>query len=178
MNVDNDPLVSPDYIVDLEKGLLPFEDNSVDEIIAHHILEHIGENFILLMQEIYRVCEHGAFIDIIAPHHLHDVYHIDPTHKRPILVEGMKMFSKKVMDEQIKVNNSSTGMAYKYNVDFDVIWFDYKYDMFYDGMIENYKAKKQSGEVSQEDDWMFTRLFREANNVAIETWIKLRVIKN
>lgn len=178
VNVDNDPLVNPDYIVDLEKGLLPFADNSIDEIIAHHILEHIGENFILFMQEIYRICKNDAIIDIIVPHHHHDVFFIDPTHKRPITVEGMKMFSKKVMDEQIKINNSSTGMAYKYNVDFDVVWFDYKYDIFYQPMIANYYNRKQNNQTSQQEDFEFIRLMREANNVAIETFIKLKVIKN
>ena len=95
LNVDYDPLVNPDYIVDIEKGDLPFEDNSVDAVIAHHILEHIGENFLHFMQELYRVCKDGAIIDIEVPHHRHENFFGDPTHKRPITVEMLKKFSKK-----------------------------------------------------------------------------------
>ena len=51
VNVDDDPLVEPDYIVNVEKDKLPFDDNSVEEIRAHHILEHIGDGFIPLMKD-------------------------------------------------------------------------------------------------------------------------------
>ena len=94
LNVDDDPLVSPDFIVNLEEAKLPFEDNSVEEIRAYHILEHI-KNFIPLMQEFYRICKHGAVVDIIAPHHNHEVFYGDPTHVRSITVNGMYLFSKK-----------------------------------------------------------------------------------
>ena len=84
LNVDYDERSNPDFIVDLEKGILPFEDNSVDGIVAHHILEHIGEGFLTLMKEIYRVSKDGTIIDIEVPHHRHENFFGDPTHKRPI----------------------------------------------------------------------------------------------
>ena len=49
LNIDDDPLVEPDFLCNIENDRLPLEDNSVDEIRAHHILEHIGECFIPLM---------------------------------------------------------------------------------------------------------------------------------
>ena len=81
------------------------------------------------------------------------------------------------MDEHIRTMGSSNGMAYKYNVDFEVVWYDYTYDSFYDGMIQSYKARQESGTTTPEEDFMYVRLFREANNVAIETSMKLVVIK-
>lgn len=177
MNVDDDPGVNPDYIVDLNKGVLPFEDNSIDAVIAHHILEHIGDNFIPLMIDLYRVCKHGTILDICVPHHFHEVFINDPTHVRAVTVEGMRLFSKKYMDEHIKTMGSSNGMAYKYNVDFEVVWYDYTYDSFYDQMIQSYKARQEAGTTTPEEDFMYVRLFREANNVAIETSMKLVVIK-
>ena len=46
LNIDDDPLVSPDFLCNIEKEKLPLEDNSVEEIRAHHIFEHIGAGFI------------------------------------------------------------------------------------------------------------------------------------
>jgi predicted SAM-dependent methyltransferase len=103
VNVDDDPLVEPDYIVNVEKDKLPFDDDSVEEIRAHHILEHIGDGFIPLMKELHRVCKHGALLDIVVPHHFHDNFYGDPTHKRPITVSGMYLFSKKHVNKPIDI---------------------------------------------------------------------------
>lgn len=176
LNVDDDPLVEPDFVVDLEGGHLPFEDNSVEEIRAHHILEHI-HNFIPLMREIYRVCKHGALIDVVVPHHNHEVFYGDPTHVRPITVNGMFLFSKKFCDESKDKHHSTSGLAYKYNVNFDVISYDFDYDEFYMPLISSFNQRKQNNQVSPEEDFAFQRLMREANNVAINTKIKLMVIK-
>jgi len=177
LNVDDDPLVKPDFLVNLEKDKLPFEDNSVEAIIAHHVLEHIGEGFIPLMQEIYRVCKHGAIIDIRVPHHFHELFINDPTHKRPITVEGLRLFSKKYMDEHIKNIGSSSGMAYKFNVDFEIVKYGYEYDHFYHEFMKEFGERQAKGETTPQEEWMFVRLFREANNVATETLITLVVIK-
>lgn len=177
LNVDDDPLVSPDYVVNLEESKLPFGDSTVEEIRAHHILEHI-KNFIPLMQEFYRVCKHGAIIDVVAPHHNHEVYYGDPTHVRPITVNGMYLFSKKHCTTHKEQHDSSSGLAFKYKVDFEVISYDFDYDTFYVPLITQFSQRKDKGEVSQEEDFAFQRLMREANNVAINTKIKLMVIKD
>ena len=75
VNIDKDASVNPDIVRDLEKGL-PFDDNSIDEIYAHHVLEHT-EDFIFVLSEIYRVCKNGAEIEIEVPLGITD----DPTHK-------------------------------------------------------------------------------------------------
>jgi len=66
----------------------------------------------------------------------------------------------------------------KYNVDFEMIWYDFKYDSFYQGMVDNYKQRIEAGQVSDEEQFMFTRLMREATNVANDTMMKLVVIKD
>lgn len=178
-NVDDDPGVKPDYVVCLDdnKLILPFEDNQVTAVIAHHVLEHIGEGFIRLMQELYRICEHGTIIDIRVPHHFHEIFINDPTHKRPITVEGMRLFSKKYMDESIRSMGSSNGMAYKFHVDFEVAWYDYVHDPFYRPMMEDFYKRQSEGKVSEQESFQFQRLFREANNTTLETLMKLVVVK-
>ena len=42
INVDKYKIFNPDIVHDLEKFPYPFDDNSVDNIILSHILEHIG----------------------------------------------------------------------------------------------------------------------------------------
>ena len=177
INIDDDILVNPDYLVNLDDVniKLPFEDNSVEYILATHILEHIGEGFIPLLVELYRVGKHGAILDIVVPHHLHEVYYGDPTHKRPITVNCMSLFDKAVNLEDIDGHSSALGL--KYNVNYQMVWYDYDYDPFYQQMITDFRIRQEADEVSQEENWAFTRLMREANNVAINTKMKLVIIK-
>jgi len=179
VNIDDDPLVNPEYLINLDDVniKLPFDDSTVEAVHAHHILEHIGDGFIPLMQELYRVCQHGAIIDIEAPHHFHEVYYADPTHKRPITLNGMRLFSKKYNQENIDRFGASSGIGIKYDVNFEVVWYDYRYDDFYKPMIDNYNNRKAQNQITPEEDFMITRLFREATNVATDVMMKLVVVK-
>jgi SAM-dependent methyltransferase len=177
INVDDDPLTNPDFVVDLELGKLPFETDTVEEIKAHHILEHIGDGYIPLIQEIYRVCKHGALIDIIVPHHNHEVFYGDPTHKRPITVNGMYLFSKKFCENLNNSPNATSRLAYKYGVDFDVVSYAFDYDPFYQNLVDSINDRKNKNQISEEEQFLFQRLMREGNNVAIQTKIKLKVVK-
>jgi SAM-dependent methyltransferase len=56
---------NPDMIFDLEKKL-PFEDNSVKEIFASMVVEHVT-NIIQLINEFHRICVPGAKIVIRVP---------------------------------------------------------------------------------------------------------------
>lgn len=80
INCDISPEVNPNKIVDLEKPL-DFEDNSVDEIIANHVLEHI-QNFISLMHEFHRVCKKDTKRKIKTPFYSAWGQFNDPTHLR------------------------------------------------------------------------------------------------
>lgn len=176
LNIDDDPLVQPDYLVNVEEAKLPFDDNSIEEIKAHHILEHVS-NFIPLMKELHRVAKHGCILDIIVPHHQHDVFYGDPTHVRPITVPIMFMFSKKFCNQHIKDHGSSSGMALKYDIDFDMVHYEYEYDQFYVPMLNDFFERKEKGQVSPQEDFMMQRLMREATNVAINTKMIMSAVK-
>ncbi len=63
VNVD---LVQPaDVVADLSERW-PWEDNSVDEILAHDIIEHLP-NKILTMNEAYRVLKPGGMFRVVVP---------------------------------------------------------------------------------------------------------------
>ena len=70
---------------DIELAPYPFENNSVDEVLLQHVLEHIDpERFYGMMKEIYRVCKNGAKIHIESPMAGSNNYFTDPTHKMPV----------------------------------------------------------------------------------------------
>lgn len=165
VNVDNDANCNPDYLVNIETEKLPFEDSSVSRVIAHHILEHLGEGYFHFLKELYRVCEHGALIDIRVPHHNHETFHSDPTHRRPITVEGLRLFSKKVNHKEIESNGRSSTLGIMFDVDFEIVSYEFIYDSFYDEILKTTPPE------------YLMRLLREANNTTIEVHIILTVIK-
>ena len=64
INIDIDPRVRPDLIADCFK--LPFEDETVDEIYAGHLMEHVSFNEDLLT-EWKRVLKKGGKITCTVP---------------------------------------------------------------------------------------------------------------
>lgn len=67
-----------DIVADLSQRF-PFEDNSVDEVRAHDIIEHLPER-IHTMNEIWRICKPGAKVDIRVPSTDGRGAFQDPTH--------------------------------------------------------------------------------------------------
>ena len=89
----------PDLRHDLEVIPWPWPDDSVSEVLLKHVLEHLGRDpivYLEIMKELYRVCQDGATIRIIVPHHRHDIFFNDPTHVRAVTAEGMTLFSQRV----------------------------------------------------------------------------------
>lgn len=67
---------------------LPFPADSIESIISHHCLEHVGEGFIRLMDECHRVLKPGGIFRIIVPLFPSHTAVADPDHKRYFL-EGV-----------------------------------------------------------------------------------------
>lgn len=83
IGLDKIPGEGVDVVHDLASGgTLPFDDASIDSIIASHVLEHIGENFIALMADCSRVLRSGGLFRIIVPLFPTRAAVIDPDHKR------------------------------------------------------------------------------------------------
>jgi len=67
--------------VNLEEGYLPFDDESVDEVVGHQIFEHI-HNFIPLINEIWRVLGQKGLLRSETPMIPYEEAFQDPTHVR------------------------------------------------------------------------------------------------
>lgn len=66
VNIDADPAYGPDIVADCTR--LPYDDQTVDEIYAGHILEHIEESLRLApLREWKRVLKSGGKIVVVVP---------------------------------------------------------------------------------------------------------------
>lgn len=170
-NVDNAPVCHPDALVDLETLPWPWPDDSVEEVVFQHCLEHLGRDpkvFLGMFQELYRICRKDARIKITVPHPRHDHFLNDPTHVRPISPDMLCLFSRSLNDEWQRVGVSNTPLAHQLGVDFEIV------PPYFIDLDEPYKTQAELGLLSRED-WEVA--LRERNNVATQYRIELRVIK-
>lgn len=71
INVDQMKIPGVDVVCNIDGGKLPFKDNSVDEILLNHIVEHIW-NFEFFLKELYRISRKGCKIYIRTPYFSHE----------------------------------------------------------------------------------------------------------
>jgi len=143
INVDNNPLCEPDLIIDLE-STLPWEDNSVDEIILNHVLEHLGQNtkiYFKIWQEFYRILKDGAKIMIAVPHHRHDNFFHDPTHVRAITPATIDMFNQLKNVDDIEAKNQTSTLGLQYGIDIAVLETQYELTAWYEKYLKDIGQK-------------------------------------
>lgn len=66
INIDIDPETNPDKVFDLNKDL-DYKDNSVDEILASHLLEHLHRNSLGVLKDWYRMLKKGGKLEVRVP---------------------------------------------------------------------------------------------------------------
>lgn len=83
-----------DMLMDLDDKAMffPFPENSIESIISHHCLEHIGDGFLNLMDECYRILKPGGKFRIIVPLFPSFSAVTDPDHKRYFTTETLLSF--------------------------------------------------------------------------------------
>jgi hypothetical protein len=146
VNVDKYDSFQPDVVWDLEIFSWPFEDNSADEIVMYHSLEHMGastECFLSIIKELYRVSAPGAQIHIDVPHPRSDAFTGDPTHVRAINPSILSLFSKKNNAEWRVSGSPNSPLGVYLDVDFDMGLANYN-------LSPRWANAVQSGELSSE----------------------------
>ena len=159
-----------DLICDLEDLPWPWDNNSIDEIILHHVLEHLGEtteNYLSIIFEMYRVLKPNAVVKITVPHPRHDDFINDPTHVRAITPDNLSVFSKKLNHLWIENNASNTPLGIYLDVDFDIKNVNYAID-------EPWFSKYNAGEINDVDIFNYAKKY---NNVIKEIYIEMNAIK-
>ncbi len=139
INIDSQAFCEPDLVANLEAPW-PIETDSVSEIRAIHVLEHLGQEtavFLGIMKEMYRVCVDGAKICIQVPHHNHWTFHADPTHVRKILPEGLQLFDKQFNRDRIRDHHANSALGIYCDVDFVLEKADPVFDEPWASRIKN-----------------------------------------
>ena len=67
ITVDRDPGYHPDVLHDLNRFPWPFKDDQFNEIVCHHVLEHL-DDFSQVIKELHRLCNSEGTICIEVPH--------------------------------------------------------------------------------------------------------------
>ena len=129
--LDNNPDIETDYFMDLNKGCLPLPVNSVDEIHAYDVLEHLGSQgdykfFFKEFSEYWRVLKPGGYFFAIVPSIRSHWALGDPSHTRVFCQEWLVFLSQAEYVTQIDVEKRNmSDFRYLYTADFETI---YSYD--------------------------------------------------
>lgn len=172
INVDKFATESTDQVIDLEIMPWPWHDNSTSEIRLIHVLEHLGQSsdvYLGIMQEIYRICRHGATVTIHVPHPRHDNFIGDPTHVRAVTPQSLSLFDKSLNDAwKIEGVSAATTLAHFMGVDIRlesvITVLDYRW-----------QQKLNSGEVTIES---IAIAANDLNNVISEWHITCVIVKD
>ena len=133
VNLDGFSKCNPDILWDIENIQWPFADNTFDEILIKHVLEHVGQTFTMfksIMQEIYRVSRSNARIQIQVPNYKHVTFWADPSHVRAFDQITFEMMSREKNDQWIDQGANYTMLAYIMDVDFLLTHFSFVADEF------------------------------------------------
>lgn len=122
----------------------PWETSSVDEVLFHHSLEHMGEQvdaFFHIMKEVYRICKNGATLLITVPHPRHDDFLNDPTHVRHITPQQMALFNQEENKVWVKDGSPNTPLGLQLGIDFvmesSTMMVEPKYNGYPDATLEH-----------------------------------------
>lgn len=95
-NLDTHPLPGVDVVFDLDQcrsTALPFPDDTVDEMLASHVIEHLTQP-LPFMQELHRIAKPGASAIFRVPYGSSDDAYEDPTHVRPYFMKSFGYFAQ------------------------------------------------------------------------------------
>ena len=122
--INVDKYGSPDILKDLEELPWEWDNDSIEEVLMIHVLEHLGQStevYLGIWKELYRICKNNALIRITVPHHKHEFFFDDPTHVRAVTPLGLQLFSKKNNLKWIQRGAANSPLGIYLDIDFDLI---------------------------------------------------------
>ena len=96
INLDTVSLPGVDVVADLERcreKRLPFDDDSIDEFLLSHVVEHIRDS-LSLMGELHRIAKPNALAVVRVPYGSSDDAYEDPTHAQRYFLNSFGYFSQ------------------------------------------------------------------------------------
>ena len=80
VGMDVNPNTSADVIHDLDDLPYPFANDSFDEVVARHVIEHVREPMSVMI-ELHRIVRAGGVVKVLAPHWTNPDFATDLTHR-------------------------------------------------------------------------------------------------
>lgn len=124
VNIDILESVQPDLVWNLETLPYPFESDSVEAIVAHNVLQRLGQDpalFAAIIAELHRILAPGGTIDIAAPHHRSDLFWDDPGNVRVINQGVMALFGKRHCEELARAGIPHSPLAVDLDIDLEIV---------------------------------------------------------
>lgn len=139
-NVDIDPRVNPDQILDLSQTPWPYEDDFFEKIHAENSLNFIGktpEEFESVMKELYRVSAPGAEWYVTSPHPRSDEALDDYRQARIITPKTLMMFDQKKNFESTAKKTGECCYGFDLNIDVEIKDMTYNLLPYWQEQIKN-----------------------------------------
>ncbi len=112
VNVDLVRLDGVDVVHDMNVQPWPFEENSFDEIVANHVLEHL-DDVIGALREIWRVSKPGGIIKIRTPYFASFLTFKDLTHKHVFTYDAFDNWDVRNFEKGRYVTHMDEPMRFK-----------------------------------------------------------------
>lgn len=80
IGLDKNPDTAADVLAHIDRGALPFADNSFDQVRLVHVIEHV-DDVVATMEELHRITKPGGTIYLVTPHYTDFSSFCDPTHR-------------------------------------------------------------------------------------------------
>lgn len=93
INIDRVEGSGVDLLMDFENSDFPFPEDSVNEILLRHTLEHIQDT-LALMERLWKVSAPDGICTIVVPYGSSDDAWSDQTHVRPYFMESFQAFGQ------------------------------------------------------------------------------------
>jgi SAM-dependent methyltransferase len=118
LHLDADSSLKPDIVCCLGTTPIPLPDNSIDLVVAWHVLEHIGKQgdiyeWFYAFEELYRVLQPDGWLYGESPYYTSLWAWSDPTHSRVISEHSFIFFA-----QSSYTIDSSAISPYRINCDF------------------------------------------------------------
>jgi predicted SAM-dependent methyltransferase len=110
--VDHFPYEGVDQVFCLDETPWPLDDGRYSKIYARHVIEHVAD-VRQFMNEIHRIGEPGAIVEIVTPHFSSHNSWEDPTHRWHLSTGWYKPFTESYLAEQVSAfEHVSTELAF------------------------------------------------------------------
>jgi len=120
IGVDKVKLDHVDIVHDLNIYPYPFEDNSIDEMVCNHFIEHVAD-ISKFIDECYRILKNKSKMIITAPYYTSIRAWQDPTHIRAISEATFLYFNKKWReDNKLQHYDIKSDFDYSYGYIFPI----------------------------------------------------------